>query len=105
RSLLGDGDEILRLLEGDGMIQSVSRRNRADQDQHDQTHSLLTIVRSMEETDAGASEDQQATDIKRRRLGSFGGAIKLLIFDESLCQEKQQSGDTETHQGRKQQRF
>ena len=43
-------------------VERIGRRHRADQDQHDQPHALLTVIRAMEEADAGAGQDQQAAD-------------------------------------------
>ncbi len=51
-----------------GVVQRISGRHGADQDQHDQTHALLSIVRAVGEADAGAGEDQQPADPERRRL-------------------------------------
>ena len=79
--MLGDGDEILRILVGDGMVESVGGGNGADENQHDQAHAFLSVVRAVEEADAGAGENQQAADVERRRLGAFGSLVKLRIFN------------------------
>src|SRR6202020_3342429 len=40
----GNGHEVLSLLRVHGMIHGVGGGNGSDQDEHDQTHSLLAIV-------------------------------------------------------------
>jgi hypothetical protein len=62
RGLLGDGDEILRVFLGHGVVERVSGGDGADQDEHDQFHSLLAVIRSVEEADPGAGK------INRQRM-------------------------------------
>ena len=70
--LLRRDDEVLHLRRTDGVVERVSRRNRADQDQRDQPHPFLPVIRSVEETDAGAGQHHQRANGERRRLLVLG---------------------------------
>ena len=61
-------DEGLDLARGHRAVQRIGGRHGADQDQHDQAHALLAVVRAVEEADQRAGEDQDAADPQRRRL-------------------------------------
>ena len=61
-------EERLNVAVRHGAVQRIGRRHDADQDQHDQAHALLAVVRAVREADAGAGEDQQA------RIQNGGGA-------------------------------
>jgi hypothetical protein len=73
----GDGDEILRVFVGDGVVERVGGGHGADQDEHDQAHAFLSVVGAVEEADAGAGEDEQAADVERRRLGYLREPCKV----------------------------
>src|SRR5258705_6379575 len=53
------------------MVQRVGGGDSSDQDEHDQTHSLLTVVGPVGEAHAGAGEQQQRANPERRRLRAF----------------------------------
>ena len=72
--LLRRSDEVLHLRGTDGVVQRVSRRHRADEDQHDQAHAFLPVVGAVEEADAGAGKHHQRANGKRRRLIVFGAS-------------------------------
>src|SRR5580698_7671613 len=103
--LLGDGDEILGILIGDGVVERVGGGNGADQDQHDQAHAFLSIVRAVEKADAGAGEDEQAAYVERWRGFAFGSGVEFGIFDEGFGEQEQERGATEANDGREQQGF
>ncbi len=69
--------ELRHLVVRHGAVERVGRRHRADQDQHDQAHALLAVIRAMGEADTGAGEDQQAADPERRRLVALRRLIEL----------------------------
>ena len=60
-------------------VERVGRRHDADQDQHDQAHALLAVVRAVGEAHAGAGQDQQAADPERRRRLAFGRLVERRI--------------------------
>ena len=70
------------------VIQGIYRRHRADQDQHDQAHAFLTIIRTMSKTDAGAGQDQQQPDPERWRLIALGRFIQSRDFNQGLGQQQ-----------------
>ena len=94
----GDAGRMPVHLEGDGlrgprpaprsdawlvlMIHGVSGRQDADQDQHDQSHALLAVVRAVPEADAGAGQHQQAANPQRRRFVLFRGLVQFLALDQ-----------------------
>ena len=75
----GDGNEVLSLLKIDGVIDGVRSGNGADEDEHDQAHAFLTVVRAVEETYSRAREEQQAANPKWRRLGALGSFVEGFI--------------------------
>ena len=58
----------------DGAVEGVGGRNGAYEDEHDEAHALLTVVRAVREAHAGAGEHQQAADPERRRLVALGAS-------------------------------
>ena len=70
-------------------VQRISRRHGADQDQHDQAHALLTVVRTVREADTGAGQDQEAANPQRRRLVAFRRGVQRRIADDHLQQQQQ----------------
>ena len=82
--LLRDGDEVLRLLGGDGVVQRVRGGDRADQDQHDQPHALLSVVRAVRKADAGAGENQQRANPEWRRLGALREPRIVPVLEDQL---------------------
>ena len=52
--LFGYGSEILYLTVANRVIKGIRGGHRADQDQHDESHALLAVVRAVEEAHAGA---------------------------------------------------
>ena len=71
-----DGGEVLHLAGADGVVEGVGRGHGADEDEHDETHALLAVIRAVTEADAGAGEDQQAADPERRGRVAFGAPCK-----------------------------
>ena len=66
-----DGNKIHDIPCSHGVIQRVRRRHRADEDEHDQAHALLSVVRAVAKTDTGAGKHQQSANEERRRLFTF----------------------------------
>ena len=58
-----------------GAVQRISGGHGADQDQHDKTHALLTVVGTVREADAGAGGNQKTANPERRSLVAFGRRI------------------------------
>ena len=56
-----------------GEVEREAGREDADQDEHDQPHALLAVVRAMGEADAGAGEDQHRPDPSGGGVSSTGG--------------------------------
>ena len=56
--LTGDRYKILGLSWGDGVVQRVGRGHGTDEDEHDQAHAFLAVVRTVKEADSGAGEHQ-----------------------------------------------
>jgi hypothetical protein len=77
RGLLRHGDEILRILIGNGMVESIGGGNRVDENQHDEARAFLSIVGAVEKADPRAGKNQQAANVERGRLGALGSLIKL----------------------------
>ncbi len=46
--------ELLYLALGQSAVERIGGRHGADEDEHDQAHALLAIIRPMEEADQGA---------------------------------------------------
>ena len=77
--------EVLGLFCRHGMIQRVGRRDRADENQHDQPHALLPVVRAVREADAGASQNQQGSNPERRRLGALRRFVETSCSGSASC--------------------
>ena len=73
---------------GQRAIEGKGGRHGADQDQHDQSHALLPVVGAVSEADAGAGEDQQATDPLGRRLVGLRRTVQFGLTDEHLHNEQ-----------------
>ena len=71
------------------MVQRVSRGHGADEDEHDQTHAFLAVVRTVEETDASAGEHQQAANLERRWRAAFGRLVQLLVLHQDFGHHQQ----------------
>ena len=65
----GDRDKLVDILLVHGPIQRVSRGHRADQDQHDEAHAFLPVIRAVREAHAGAGQYQQSPDPGRAAAG------------------------------------
>ena len=65
-------DEVVDILLVHGAIQRVGRGHGADQDQHDEAHAFLAVVRSMREAHARAGQHQQSANPQGRRLVALG---------------------------------
>ena len=83
--------KALHLRRAHRMVQRIRRRHRADQDQHDQPHALLPVVRSVKEAHARAGQHHQRANRPRRRLIAFRRFIKRRNPDQPL--RKQESAD------------
>ena len=85
-------------------VQRESGRHDADEDQHDQAHALLPIVRTMSKADAGAGRDQHAANPPRRRLARIRFLEQRWIAHDQLQQQQEQGGDHESDDRRDHQR-
>ena len=95
--------ELLHVVRRRRVVQSVGGRHRAEQDQHDETHALLAVVRAMREADTGAGQHQQAANPQRRRRVALGLGIEVFVAHHDLEGEQQKAGSAEAEQRRKQQ--
>ena len=59
----GEGHLVL----GQCSVQRISGRHRADQDKHDKSHALLSVVRTMREGDPSGSKNEQHANPERGR--------------------------------------
>src|SRR5208282_5602934 len=76
------GLELGDLAVGQGAVEGEGGGDRADQDQHDQAHALLSVVGAVGEADGCAGEDQKSPDPPCRRLIRLGRAVQLgLSYD------------------------
>ena len=85
-------------------VQRIGGGHRADQDQHDEAHALLAVVRAMGEGDARAGEDEQAANPPGRRRLALRLLVKLGLAHDELHQQQQQRRGREADDGRQQQR-
>jgi len=99
RNLLGDGNEVEELIGADGVVEGVGCGHSADQDEHDETHALLSVVRAVREADTAAGADEKTADPEGWRLVVFGGLIKLRVGDDTLHDPKQNEGPGEADDG------
>jgi hypothetical protein len=83
-------DERRHLRGGHGPVERVGDGHRTDQDQHDQAHALLAIIRAVREGHPAAGEDQDAADPPRRRRTGLGLLVQLAVFHQRLESEQQQ---------------
>src|ERR1700678_2627191 len=74
----------LHLFCADRVVQRVGSRYRSDEDEHDEAHAFLSVVRSVRITDTAAGENQQKPNIERRRSTPLGSLIKARILDHHL---------------------
>ena len=81
--LRGDGGEGLDLVGADGVVERVGGGDGADEDEHDEAHALLSVVGAVAVADAAAGEDQQETDVERRRRGALGGLVEAGIAGDA----------------------
>ena len=103
--LFGHGDEILNLAVTDGVIERIRGGHGADQNQHDESHALLAVVRAVEEADAGAGQYQQAANPKRRRCVALRRLEEPRILDDELEQQAVTHAErTNPNDGRNEQR-
>src|SRR5262249_4512488 len=65
-----------------GAVQGISGRHATDEDQHDEAHALLPVIRAMGEGHAGASQDHDGANPQWRRRGAFGLLIERGIVHE-----------------------
>ena len=82
--LFGSRDEVLNIVRADRMIQRIRRGHRADQNQHDQSHALLPVVRSVEEADAGAGEHQQQRGWATAEVCCLWAPVERWVLDQRL---------------------
>ena len=94
---------MAELAVGHRSVQRISGGHDADQDEHDQPHALLTVVRPVREADAGARQDQDAADPPGRWRAPFGSRKRGVPGDE-LERQEQQARSTEPDERREQQR-
>ena len=84
--LFRGGNEGLNFQGADSMVQRIGRGNCADEDEHDQAHALLAIVRTVKEADTGTGKNKQSPDGPRWRRVAFRSFVKRRILDEALGQ-------------------
>src|SRR5262249_34887743 len=89
-------------LGGMARFERVDRGNDADQNQHDQSHPLLSVIGAVRKAHAGASEDEEPANPPRWRRVALGRVVKLWPPDQKFHQEKQGSGQDEAHDRREQ---
>ncbi len=99
-----DGDELGHLARWHGAIQRVSERHGADEDQHDEPHPLLPIVRAVREETPVQREHEQPANPPRRRVRVLRFLIELLALHQRLQRKEQQSRASEADERRQQQR-
>ena len=75
-----------------GTVERVGHRHGADEDQHDEAHALLAVVRAVGEGHPAAGEDQQAADPPRRRGVALGLLVERGVLDQCLEDQEQQGG-------------
>ena len=80
------GNELLHISRCNGVVQCIGRGHGADQDQHDQSHTLLSVVGTVEEADAGAGEHQQCANGPRRRCVALRRLVESGVLDGRLRQ-------------------
>src|SRR6202012_2023850 len=83
-----------QLLDGSLIGAQVDREGGgqdADQDQHDQAHAFLAVVRAVTEAYASAGEDQQPANPQRRGFVLLGRLIQIFAMDEQFRQQQQKA--------------
>ena len=85
------------------MVERIGRRHRADQDEHDQAHTLLAVVGAVEKADAGAGQYEEPADPVWRRRRALWCAVKFGEGQNELRGLQQDRGEDEPHQGRERQ--
>ena len=66
------------------MVQRVGCGDSADEDEHNEAHALLSVIRAVEEADAGAGEHHEGTNRERRRHVVFWRFVELREFGDLL---------------------
>jgi hypothetical protein len=92
-------DNVLNVRRPGPRVQRKRAGQNSDQDQHNQAHAFLAVVRSVEEADAGTRQHQQAANPHGRRF-SFGRFVQFGFFDERFEEQQQKRRAHETHDGR-----
>jgi len=70
--------------------EGIGQRHRADQDQHDQSHALLAIVRAVCKRHARAGQHENAANPPRRRMVALRGLEQLAILDDQAHRQEYQ---------------
>ena len=96
--------ELLHLTGRHGTIERISRRNGADQNEHDEAHALLAVVGAVGERHARARGDERAPDPPGGRLIALRLAIEGRVADHKFQHQQQQRGSEKTEQRREQER-
>jgi hypothetical protein len=96
---LRGGDEVLDVVRGHGVIEGVGGGHGADEDEHDEAHTLLAVVRSVEEADASAGEHQENADGEGGRGVVLGRGVELGIFDQGLGDKEEKGCASEPDDG------
>ena len=84
-------------------VEREGRRYDPDQDQHDQAHALLPVIRSVCKADASAGEDQQGSDPERRGRIAAGGFVEHPVANNRTHDEIEQCGGAKADDRRNQQ--
>ncbi len=103
--LFRGGDEVLHLRGTDGVVERVSRWNGPDENEHDESHALLSIVGAMEEADAGAGKNHEHANRKRRWPIVFWSLIKLWELDEAFGDQDEETREGKPDERRDEQRL
>jgi len=103
--LLGNRDEIGRLLGAHRVVQSVRRRHRPDENEHDKAHALLPVIGAVRKADSRAGADEQQADPPRRRFRALRSRVKRRVLQDQLRNQQQRRRAEEADDRRNEQRL
>src|SRR5678815_1104270 len=79
-------DNLIHFLMRRPSIERERSRKNSDQNQHDQAHTLLAIIRAMSKTDAGTGEHQQTANPRWWWFSTLGRFEKFRSLHERFHQ-------------------
>ena len=100
---LGDRGKLQGLFIGHGLVQCVSHRQGANQDQHDQAHAFLAVVGAVGKGHPGAGQDQYTANPPWWWCLAFRRLVQRLALDQRAQGQQQQGGTGKAEQWREQQ--